>query len=493
MRKTALKSVFLAIFIALSLPTVAFAQADAIEDERTQQLLDQILLTLPDETDNPNYTLAFTDPSDSGVFVAIDGQKKMRIESPYVLPSLAVGDHKIVITFTDNEETQQTIEKIIIIVPRPPKIDPPTVADTDKISTTGTALPGSTVNIALIGGSQTYTGEAEVDQNGIWEYIFEGDFEAGVFTLVGYTARDGFASNYSESVVFKIESTETATAAETRDETFSFKFETLASGDVIRNLTNNPEFIYLVVILILFGWIIGIVLNVLTSGRKEKKSEKEFLKLLNKSKHGTEDQLKKTSNGHQARGGAFKNMISKSSIREKLDLKKKDEEKDKEIQKEENVEEKIETKEDAVPNAAVNDVDEPKESEYEAVIEDTPEETKVEDSSTEPETVDEKTDVEEEQPSEPAEQEAEETADSKKDDEEEPPVPPTDSRAQEITKEEFLQKFKNMDPDDETGKELEVKPKSKDKKSKKDKPTGGNPETTQQRNIKITLTSDSLK
>ena len=96
----------------------------------------------------------------------IDGQGFKTIESPYTLPSLGIGDHVLTFRFTDEEETRQTLEKTLVVIPRPPVINAPETVSSTQITLNGTALVGSVVDIFLAGGAVNIKATTQVEEDG---------------------------------------------------------------------------------------------------------------------------------------------------------------------------------------------------------------------------------------------------------------------------------------------------------------------------------------
>lgn len=397
--------------ILLSSPSVAFAQVDPLEQAREDALSEQLLLQLPLETDNPNYTVVFTDPSQAGVFVSIDGAKYLLIESPYVLPSLAIGDHKVAFKFTDNEEAEQVLDKMITVIPRAPQINPPEGLGGEAITITGTALPSGDLMFYMSGAAKTYSAKITVDEEGSWEYIVEGPFDDAIYNITAVVRKDGYASYYADGVTFKIENAQQVEENET-EETTLFILSDILGPKFTQTFLDNPDLTYYSLGVLFTGLLISTLVHTVLRLRRNKDSEKKFMKLLGrkekaKSAKKTRKEKKRMKMASKVKdtvkepadddNGGIKNKISANgeNKKDKKQKKKKGKAKSKKSQKKEK---------------------------------------------------------------------------SKKEPKEEKP-----DKVEEISKEDFLEQYKDFDPDNKKGKE------SKGKKEEK-----------KERNIKLTLTSGKL-
>src|SRR5690606_35117687 len=135
-----MKKAFTTIFLLIATLTYWGAQnAYAQNEEENQDTLSELLLIqIPDETDNPNFTITFTDPSGEGVELKVDGGKYEVIQNPHTLPALGVGKHTLIFKFIDDQDTEQEIERTLTIVPRPPEISPPENIDNKRLIIAGT-------------------------------------------------------------------------------------------------------------------------------------------------------------------------------------------------------------------------------------------------------------------------------------------------------------------------------------------------------------------
>lgn len=322
------KLIKILITTALILTPITIVSAE--ENDPIEELL---LLELPEKTDNPNYNLTFTDPSEEGVRLAINGKDAIEIESPFALPSLGIGSHNLVFTFTDDEEAEKTIEKSIIIVPRPPNINPPELID-EKLILNGTGLARSEIEIFIAGGSYTKRVNTNVDTTGKWEYIIEDDLEEEVFNIIAYIRKNGYSSDFSEPISFSLEVSKINTPQDNAEPSgINFRFEDIEISEIEEIYKENSDLLIYTLSLLFIGGLFFEILKSLFSFNKIKvtKSPLSFLKRKGKMKDrvadkDTEDSLIKKFE----KAGFNTNILVKSEEKkDKLDT----EELDKDLNK----------------------------------------------------------------------------------------------------------------------------------------------------------------
>lgn len=287
------------IIIALLLLTTifsapAFAQddtqqvkgmLDSLETERLKKLEDQLVLTLPEVSDNPNFIVTFKDPSGKGVQLAIDGQAAAEIKSPYTLPSLEIGKHILLFKFTDDTETAQQLEKTFVVIPRVPVINPPEIKD-GNIIVTGTAMPNSEVSIILTSGKTNIAVTVISDDKGNWENRFADQNTPGTYTVLGITKRKGYASNYSDPTVFTIESGDSTDITDVKTlGAISFKFADINFSNpasILEIFKKNTDLAILLGGAILLGILIGILAMIIKEKTNQDKTKKVFQNMFKK-------------------------------------------------------------------------------------------------------------------------------------------------------------------------------------------------------------------
>lgn len=303
----------LVLFVLIS-PQLIFAQTNptsetslilgSIEEERNKKLELELGLTIPIETDNPNHIITFKDPSGKGVKLEIDGGGYKAIKSPYTLPSLGVGSHVLSFKFVDKEQTTQTLEKDLVVVPRPPIISAPENITKTEITLRGTALASSTVEIFMSGGTQNFKASTNVNVDGTWTYKFKENFKDEVFTVIARTKKNGFSSTLSEPIVFEIKSSQTKNPDNTQDKpTIYFNFNSINSNNAIETLKKNPHLLVLMILSAIVGAIITSIIESNSTRKVNKTAEGKFIKLLNEkevnNKKNKRDKENKTIDGRR--------------------------------------------------------------------------------------------------------------------------------------------------------------------------------------------------
>lgn len=290
MKKIMITTIILTITISLFINNVIYAQTNQedinkvlinIENERIKKLEAQLALIIPLTTDNPNHVITFADQAKKGVKLEIDGQGYRTVKSPYSLPSLGIGKHTLTFKFTDTEGTEQTLEKSITVIPRPPILQVPETVNSTKISIKGTALASSTVNIFLSSGTKSYRESVTVDTNGAWTKEITGEFSYGIYTTIAYTTKNGIASQYSEPLVFEYKSDNNNINIDTKQKIY-FTFKDSIDKNIIETLKSNTDLIILILSSILLGLTISSLLTFIINRKKNQKLENIFQNFLDK-------------------------------------------------------------------------------------------------------------------------------------------------------------------------------------------------------------------
>lgn len=305
MMKNSMKKLIYTILILslLQIPVLAQTQTAStpqavnqvlsnLEDERTKRLETQLGITIPLETDNPNHIISFKDPSGKGVKLDIDGQGLKAVKSPYTLPSLGIGSHILTFKFTDTEQTAQTLEKTIVIIPRPPVMNAPTTVTKSEITLKGTSLAGSTVELFISGGTQNFKGLTTTSVDGVWSYKFKENFKLGIWTVIARTKKNGFSSGLSEPVVFEISSKDAGTTITKIEQPIYFSFASLSLSNISSTIKNNPHLLIIILLSGLIGGLITWFIESLSTRKVNKTAEGKFIKLLNENEKNSKKRRK---------------------------------------------------------------------------------------------------------------------------------------------------------------------------------------------------------
>lgn len=296
------KNIFLkllVIFTVFSLATIAtptgsvFAQditeLEEKEVEREEDFLQQLLLDIPETTDNPSHIITFVDPSEdnSGVELEIDEGGFEQITSPYTLPALSIGQHELRFRFVDKYGSTQTLEKGLIVIPRPPIMNSPFFED-GFLKLSGTGLSNSDLVLILSSGKNISVEEATIDAQGNWEILInEEELSEGVYTFSTFTRRNGYASNLSEPLTFEVGESNNVSFNNDNEIYFSFKeisWENL--GDII---TQNIDLGLLVGGAFILGFVICLLITSLVKGSIDNKTIKNFEKKMKQNGMGKKD------------------------------------------------------------------------------------------------------------------------------------------------------------------------------------------------------------
>lgn len=326
---------------------------DQIEQERKEQIENQLGFTIPEYTDNPSYTITFTDPSpeESGVEVSIDAKDFVRIESPYTFPSLGIGQHALRFRFNDKDNNVQILEYTMIVLPRSPIIQPPVLSE-DSITITGTGLANSELLLFISSNTYNYSEIVDIDEDGKWSTTVtpEKGLVDGIYTATGLTRKSGFVSELAEATVFEVgDSTDTET--ETKEENIFFSFASLTSSDIKDVITKNPDLVLLCVIPFVLGIFLTLLFKALFKNRKDDVNTKRV-----------EESIKKSSNpnGEKTLRELFEQKDEgKKEEKKPVEEKKEEPEKKEEVKKEE-PKEKVVSKEEFLKEYKVADPDDNK-------------------------------------------------------------------------------------------------------------------------------------
>lgn len=242
---------------------------DQKEDERREGFQDQLGFVLPEYTDNASYVITFTDPSpeEEGVQISIDGSNYSGIESPYTFSALAIGNHDIVFKFVDNEGTSQELEYMMTVLPRSPIVKSPQYTN-NKLVISGTGLANSEIMLFISSGLDEYTLSADVNSDGDWNVSLnpEEGLENGIYSIVGYARKYGFASEYSKPVVYEIG--ESTSEQEDKDIPVYFNFTDVTKDNILDLISKNRDLNILLGITFLVGSFLALILHTLISGRR---------------------------------------------------------------------------------------------------------------------------------------------------------------------------------------------------------------------------------
>lgn len=269
-------------------PTMNSALADA-ELEREKQITQELSLNMPDQTDDPNYPITFVDPSKQGVDITIDDKTTTKAPSPFLLPNLSIGQHKIIFKFKTKDGVVRVLSKTLLVIPKSPQFDQTVktqVVRPAQVTITGTALPQSTVMLVI---NSTTVHKISSNSEGKWEFIVPEPKE-GENHLVAFTIRNGIVSAASNSFTVSYSRNATQLTDENETNAPSIESQLLAQvqsilSNIDRNRIENPKLFYGVI----GGALIVILLMIDLRLRKraaKSKEEKTIASLLGNLQEG---------------------------------------------------------------------------------------------------------------------------------------------------------------------------------------------------------------
>ena len=332
-----IKHILIAIILLFNLNAIALAQElstseilgennnieelDQKEAEREGDFLNQLLLNIPEITDNPSHIITFVDPSEqkSGVQLEIDGQSFQDIVSPYSLPALSIGKHELRFKFVDKYGATQILENDIVVIPRPPIINSPTTNE-ESLIISGTGLSNSEIVLILATSRRIETREDVIDGDGNWEFIIPRDeLNEGVISFTGYTRRYGYASNLAESITFELGESQGILFSNGKED-IHFRFKDITLSNINEVISNNSDLLILTILIFTLGFVISSI----SFSFFKNTSEEKKIRLLEK---------KITENGKQSKDLTLKEKLTQKEQNIKKPKKIKEEKKERIVTK----------------------------------------------------------------------------------------------------------------------------------------------------------------
>lgn len=241
------------------------------EIQREESFTNLLKLDIPKQTNNPSLILTFTDPSKEkkGVQLEIDSKSFTSISSPYTLPALSIGNHILKFKFVDELGTTQLLEKNLIVLPRAPIINAPTINDS-SVLVYGTGLANSEIILIVSSGLNLFVKQSSIDDNGKWSITLDtGEIIDGTYSLTGYVRKYGYSSDPSETITFVL-GKGTPIITNTNSNVFSFKNINLSTLKSF--LSENPDIIALVSGFFVFGFLVSFLLSLIFKNTNDDKN-----------------------------------------------------------------------------------------------------------------------------------------------------------------------------------------------------------------------------
>ncbi len=256
------------------------------DEQRNQEIANQLGFVLPKYTDNPSYIITFKDPSpnESGVEIDLDEKGFNKIESPYTFAALSIGIHDVRFRFTDSENSVKILEYELIVIPRAPIVDTPEIS-ISSVSVSGSALANSDVLYILSGNAYHTTGTVQTDSQGKWSVTIESEqeFIPGIYTFTALARKYGYSSNLSTPLTFNIGESSTQKTEEIKQSGISFSFKSINKDNILNIFKENRDLLFLIIGSIVLGLGIGAFIKTVLTNSKSEKKNKEVEGLIKKS------------------------------------------------------------------------------------------------------------------------------------------------------------------------------------------------------------------
>lgn len=268
-------SIVLVILSFIFSPFLVFADEESVEkqkDEGKIATIEELALELPTITDNPSLIITFSDPSTEkeGVHLEIDKKGFTTIKSPYSLPALSIGNHLLKFKFVDKYGATQTIDKEIIIIPRAPILNTPSV-ETSQIIFSGSGLAGSEVILLLSTDKKMITKVGEVDEDGKWRIEVVDSIPTGTYSFTAFVRKYGYASNLADSMTLDIGNNQKPEIKEDGRQKIHFSFKDIDNTNIKEVFSTNTDLIMLLVSALVLGILFGLLFTTISHKNRENK------------------------------------------------------------------------------------------------------------------------------------------------------------------------------------------------------------------------------
>jgi large-conductance mechanosensitive channel len=180
----------------------------------------------------------------------------------------------------------------MVIVPRPPMVKAPQFTE-NNLLLSGTGLANSEVVLTVSIGANNYTQIAEINGDGNWNtsITLENIYD-GIYTIFGYTRKNGYASNPSEPAVMEYGNDGIVNVDTNPSTDIAFDFNNIQFNNISEIITSNPDLLIILISFLLFGALITSVIFLLTRRKDNKDKTKEISKQITNNKPKEEKTLR---------------------------------------------------------------------------------------------------------------------------------------------------------------------------------------------------------
>lgn len=181
--------------------------ADA-EEKRKKELTEELQLTIPSVTDDPNQTITFKSPNkNEPVTIQVNDKQYTKAKSPFSLPSLNIGKHQIIFKYKNKEGLLRVLSLDLIVIPRAPSFSeslPTQIKSPDTITVSGQTIPSAQVKVVI--DSTTVYSTSSLD-DGQWQLEIKDldSLEYGQHSVMALSFKNGYASQFSDPYQFNLQ------------------------------------------------------------------------------------------------------------------------------------------------------------------------------------------------------------------------------------------------------------------------------------------------
>ncbi len=182
--------VLITVFLVLGMSTGRIKPHWVVRAAPAFELRKELQLVLPEYIDDPNYKVVFKNPSKNPIEITVDGKTYKDVKSPFKLPGLSVGKHRIIFKFTNKQGVLRVLPLDIVVVPRGVRFAKglkTLVYQPEPLVVSGTGTPRSEV-LLIINGLEHKLLKVAID--GKWTYTIPNP-KLGTYTFLAFAIKDG--------------------------------------------------------------------------------------------------------------------------------------------------------------------------------------------------------------------------------------------------------------------------------------------------------------